>query len=39
MFKEIEWKGADWIALAKDKEKWQVFVDMLMRLWGFIKFG
>jgi hypothetical protein len=32
-FKEIEWEGVDWINLAKDRDKWQALVKMVIKIW------
>jgi hypothetical protein len=29
---EIRWGGVDWIDLAKDRDKWQALMDMVMNL-------
>jgi hypothetical protein len=29
---EIEWKGVDWIYIAKDRDKWRALVNVVMDL-------
>jgi hypothetical protein len=31
--KKKEWKGMDWIYLARDRDQWQVIVNMVMNLY------
>jgi hypothetical protein len=31
-FKEIGWKGMDWIDLAEDREKWRELLNVVMNL-------
>jgi hypothetical protein len=31
-FREIGWKGMDWIHLAQDRDQWQVLVNTVMNL-------
>lgn len=31
-FKEVEWEGINWIELAKDRERWRVLLNGVMRL-------
>jgi hypothetical protein len=38
-FQEIDWEAIDWNFLAQDKDKWNVFVDMLTAHSGCIKCG
>jgi hypothetical protein len=35
-FKEIGWRGVDWIDLAQDRDKWRVRINMVTKL-GFRK--
>jgi hypothetical protein len=30
IFREIEWSGMDWIALAQDRDQWRALVDTVM---------
>jgi hypothetical protein len=29
---EVAWRGMDWIALAQDRDRWQVLVNVVMNL-------
>jgi len=31
-FREVEWRGMDWIALAQDGERWRAVVNAVMDL-------
>jgi len=30
---EVGWRGVDWIDLARDRERWQAFVNVVMNVW------
>ena len=32
-FQEVEWWEMDWIDMAEDMDRWQAFVDLVMKLW------
>jgi hypothetical protein len=31
-FQEVEWKGISWIDLAKDRDRWRVLVNSVMKI-------
>jgi hypothetical protein len=31
--KEINWEGVDWIYLARDKERWGIVLNAVIKLW------
>jgi len=32
-FREIGWKGVDWIHLAQDRDQWRILVNTIMNRW------
>ena len=34
---EVAWRDMDWIDLAQDGDRWQVFVNVVMNLAGFMQ--
>jgi hypothetical protein len=32
-FREVGWRGMDWINLAQDRDRWRALVNTVMNLW------